>query len=118
MLIAAYAAFIYLISSVASGIVALIQGGGVDPMRGVSFGLRRFAADGTSRPVLALLGRVDLFVIWQAIICAIGIRIIGGVSTARAAGAAGLAWLLGAIPGVLTGLIPQPTTTTTAPPSA
>lgn len=55
----------------------------------------RFADEG-AMPALtaALLGRFDLFTLWATALLAVGIHVIGGVSKARAAAAAGLVWLV------------------------
>ena len=48
--------------------------------------------------LLALFGRVDVFTIWITILLAIGLSATGGISRSRAAMAAALVWLAGALP--------------------
>ncbi|MGH7553630.1 MAG: Yip1 family protein [Longimicrobiales bacterium] len=115
-LIAAYAAFIYLLSTAATGLVTMIQGGAIDPVRDLSFGVLRFTgADGMSPPVATLLKEIDLFAIWQAILWGVGLRIIGNASRSQAVAAASVAWILVALPGILMSTL-APTPPITAPP--
>jgi hypothetical protein len=51
--------------------------------------------------LLALLGRVDVFTIWVTVLLAIGLSVTGRISRSKAAIAAGIVWLVGALPGVL-----------------
>jgi hypothetical protein len=51
--------------------------------------------------VLALLGRVDLFTIWVTVLLAIGLAVTGKIPRSKAAVAAVIVWLVGALPGVL-----------------
>jgi hypothetical protein len=68
---------------------------------GVKLGVSRFLdPDRTSQLVMALAGRVDLFTLWVTAIIATGIAVTGPVSRGRAWAAAGLVWLVGAVPGV------------------
>jgi hypothetical protein len=61
--------------------------------------------DTTSRLLVALGGRVDLFIIWGAVLLAIGLSVTGKISRGRAAIAAVIVWLLGALPGVIGWLV-------------
>jgi hypothetical protein len=115
-LIAAFAAFIYLLSQAAGGLVTLAKGGAVDPVRDLSFGVLRFTgADGLSPPLATLLKRVDVFLIWQTILWGVGLRVVAGASRAQAITAATVAWLLVGLPGILMSTL-APTPTITAPP--
>jgi hypothetical protein len=116
-LIATYAAFIYLLSTAATGLVTMIQGGAIDPVRDISFGVLRFTgADGMSPPVATLLKEVDLFAIWQAILWGVGLRVIANASRSQAIAAACLMWILVPLPGILMSTL-APTPTTAPPPS-
>jgi hypothetical protein len=106
-LIATYAAFVLLLSQLIVGALVLIHGeAGLDPVRHLSLGVLRFTGqDGIPPELLALLRRVDLVNIWQAVLWATGIRVIYGVGWARAAFVAGATWLLFAVPGVVMGAL-------------
>ncbi|HEY2897604.1 MAG TPA: YIP1 family protein [Gemmatimonadaceae bacterium] len=57
--------------------------------------------DTTSPALLALLTRIDVFTIWQTILIAIGLQVTGKLSKTNSYIAAGLVWLIGALPTVL-----------------
>jgi hypothetical protein len=57
--------------------------------------------DRTSPVLMALLTRVDLFVLWQTVLLAIGLQVTGRVSKSNSYIAAALVWLIGALPTVL-----------------
>jgi hypothetical protein len=57
--------------------------------------------DKTSPVLMALLTRVDLFVLWQTALLAIGLQVTGKVSKSNSYIAAALVWLIGALPAVL-----------------
>lgn len=102
LLIAAYAGFIYLLAQIAGGVLAMIYGEGLSPMRDLSFGVSRFVdPESVPRALPPLLRRIDLFVIWQAVVWAIGVRVILHASMAQAAITAVGAWLLFALPSVI-----------------
>ena len=89
---------------VVEGVVNRIQGFVVDPSSltsrySLSLGVGRFLdPDATSPILLGLVGRIDLFTIWITVLIGIGIAVTGKVSRARAAIAAAVVWLLGALP--------------------
>jgi hypothetical protein len=67
----------------------------------LKLGVGRFLdPESTSQLVLALAGRVDLFTLWVTAIIATGIAVTGQVSRGKAWAAAGLVWLVGAVPGL------------------
>jgi hypothetical protein len=105
MIVATYAGFIGLIGGVASQVAILIHGeAGIDIMRHSSFGVMRFLDSKTLPHALpGLLMRLDIFKIWQAVVWAIGFRVVTGVSKQKAAIVAGATWLLFAVPGILGG---------------
>jgi hypothetical protein len=53
---------------------------------------------------LALLGRIDVFTIWVTILLAIGLSVTGKIPRSRAAIAAAVVWLVGALPSLLQAL--------------
>ena len=69
----------------------------------ISLSPARFLDPDVASPLLiAVLGRLDVFTIWVTVLLAIGLSVTGKIPRRRAAIAAGLVWLLGALPGVLT----------------
>jgi hypothetical protein len=86
------------------GLVVAVQGLLLDPSSftgrwRVSLGVGRFLdPDATSPALLALVGRLDVFTIWVTVLLAIGLAVTGRIPRVRAAMAAALVWLLGALP--------------------
>jgi hypothetical protein len=102
MLIATYAAFVYLLSQVAGGVAVLLHGDGLDLIRHISFGPLRFVGDPEMDPVIsAVLRRFELFTLWQTVLWGVGIAVIYRVSRMHAAAVAGLTWLLLALPAIV-----------------
>jgi hypothetical protein len=95
---------------VVEGIVNRAQGLFVDPSSltsrySLSLGVGRFLDPDTTSPILlALVGRIDLFTIWVTVLIAIGLAVTGKISRAKAAIAAAVIWLLGALPAFATAL--------------
>jgi hypothetical protein len=89
---------------VLEGLVVAVQGlllapGSFNGRWKVSLGIGRFLdPDATSPALLALVGRLDLFTIWVTVLLAIGLAVTGNVSRGRAAIAAAIVWVLGALP--------------------
>ena len=101
-LIATYACFVYLLMMIAGSVAGLIVGEGMDPQRDLSFGLMRFLdPDTLPKAVPPLLRRTEIFLIWQAVLWGIGMRVVMKATKAQAAIAAGATWLLFAVPGVI-----------------
>lgn len=102
MVIATYAGFIAVLAQIAGGVLAMVYGEGLDPMRDLSFGVMRFLDAKALPDVLpSLLRRIDIFMIWQAVLWAIGLRVILGATKVQAAITAAGAWLLFAVPGMI-----------------
>ena len=77
----------------------------LDSMNAVAFNLARFMDPDKASPVMiALASRVDLFTIWVTVLLAIGLHVVGKIPKQQAAIAAGITWLVGALPAVLGGL--------------
>ena len=97
------AAFAFL-PRVVEAVVVAVQGLVLDPSTidgrwRVSLGVGRFFdPDTTSPALLAFLGRIDVFTIWVTVLLAIGLAVTGKIPRARAAVAAAIVWLLGAVP--------------------
>lgn len=89
---------------VVEALVVAVQGLVLDPSTfdgrwRVSLGVGRFFdPDTTSPALLAFLGRIDVFTIWVTVLLAIGLSVTGRIPRARAAVAAAIVWLLGAVP--------------------
>ncbi len=118
MIVATYAGFIGLLAQIATSVAIMMHGEvGLDPIKHASFGALRFV-DVKELPtaLAALLARVDVFKIWQAVILMIGFQVVTGVTRAKAALVAFGTWLLFAVPGMLGGGMAErmgpPTTTT------
>lgn len=116
VLIATFAGFIGLLQQAVAGLLVSLREGPIDPVRDLSFGvLRLTGGDDVPRALVPLLGRLDVFTIWQAVVWAVGVRVIGNATRAHATIAAGAAWLLFAVPRMLLSALPQPTPPPRAP---
>jgi hypothetical protein len=51
--------------------------------------------------LVEFLGRMDVFTIWVTVLLAIGLAVTGRISRGKAAMAAVVIWLIGALPGVV-----------------
>lgn len=95
---------------IVQGIFVRVQGLFIDPSTltsqySLSFGAGRFFDPDTTSPLLlALIGRIDVFTIWVTVLVAIGLAVTGKISRGRAAIAAVVVWLLGALPAVAAAL--------------
>jgi hypothetical protein len=89
---------------VVEGIVNRVQGLLIDPSTldsrySLSLGPGRFMDPDTASPLLlGLVGRLDVFTIWITVLIAIGLAVTGNISRGRAAIAAAIVWLIGALP--------------------
>ena len=103
VMVAAYA----FVPRILEGVLAGVQGLLLDPasLNGrfrLSLGVGRFLDPDTASPVLlALVGRVDVFTIWVTVLLAIGLSVTGRIPRSRAAVAAAIVWVCGAIPQLL-----------------
>jgi hypothetical protein len=103
IMVAAYSFVPRIVEGVLSGVQGLL----LDPatLNGrfrLSLGFGRFMDPDTASPVLlALLGRVDVFTIWVTVLLAIGLSVTGKIPRSRAAAAAAIVWILGALPALL-----------------
>ncbi len=74
----------------------------LNSMNAVGFNLARFMdPDSASKVLIALASRVDLFTIWVTVLLAIGLHVVGKIPKQQAYIAAGITWLVGALPAVL-----------------
>jgi hypothetical protein len=101
--IVAYAYLVRVLGSIVMAIVALIMDpSSITGLGSVSLGLLRFLNPDTASPMmLALGGRLDVFLLWFTILVAVGIYATGKVTKGRAVVFGILLWLVGSIPAVL-----------------
>lgn len=103
MMVSAYAFLPRLVEQ----ILGIVQGFFVDPASlnsrySLSIGVARFLdPDTSSKALMAVTGALDVFVIWQMILVAIGISVTGRIPLSRAAMAAAIVWLVSIVPGLL-----------------
>jgi len=98
VMVAIYACIPRLLGFVAGAVIMLV----IDPASVTSkftptLSLGRFVDPATTSPALfELAGRVDVFVIWQTILIAIGLSVVGKMQRSQAYIAAAVIWLIGA----------------------
>lgn len=103
IMVASYAYIPRVLEAVLNGVQGLL----LDPssLNGryrLSLGVGRFLdPDVTSPPLLAIVGRIDLFTIWITVLLAIGLSVTGKIPRSRSALAAVLVWVVGMLPGLL-----------------
>jgi len=89
---------------VVEGVVNRVEGLLIDPSNlnsrySLTLGLGRFFDPDTTSPfLLGLIGRIDVFTIWVTVLIAIGLAVTGKISRGKAAIAAAIVWLVGALP--------------------
>lgn len=103
IMVASYAYVPRILESVLAGVQGLVMDpASLDGRYRLSIGLGRFLDPNTTSPlVLALLGRVDVFTIWVTVLLAIGLAVTGKIPRSKAAMAAVVVWIIGALPAVL-----------------
>lgn len=105
-MIAAYAFFPRILDS----LLRVVQAFVLDPssLNGqyrVSLSAARFLDPDTASPLMVgLLGRIDLFTIWVTVLLAIGLSVVARIPRQRAAIAAIIVWVVGALPVLLAAL--------------
>lgn len=101
--IATLAMFPKLLDSISGTVQALLlDERSLNSRFAVSLGVGRFLdPDTTSMTLLAVLGRIDVFTLWITVLVAVGLKVMGKASTAQAAAAAAIVWILGGLPTVL-----------------
>lgn len=84
----------------------LLDPAALDSRYSITWGLGRFLdPDAVAPAVLVLAGRIDLFVFWVTALVAIGLHVLGRVPRSQAFAAAGIVWLVGAVPQVAGALV-------------
>lgn len=91
---------VQLLTNAAQGLVMSPEK--LNSMNSVGFNLARFMdPDKASAVMIALASRVDLFTIWVTVLLAIGLHVVGKIPKQQAYIAAGITWLVGALPALL-----------------
>ncbi|MGH7476750.1 MAG: YIP1 family protein [Longimicrobiales bacterium] len=101
MLIAAFAGFVMLPQQLLQALLVWITQplSAADAARARSFGLLRFLEPtALPQPVVALLGQVDLFALWEAALWTVGLVVIGRLARGRAVAVAAGVWVVSALP--------------------
>jgi hypothetical protein len=100
VMVATYAWVPRLLGLVAAGVMALVlPEDQVKSFISLTFSPARFVnEETTSVGMLGLLARADLFIIWQVVIQAIGMSVLGKISTAKGAIIAIVVWILAMLP--------------------
>jgi hypothetical protein len=103
IMVAAYAYVPRILENILNGVQGLLMDpASLDGRYRLSLGVGRFLDPNTTSPMLlALLGRVDVFTIWVTVLLAIGLAVTGKIPRSKAAIAAVLVWIIGALPAVL-----------------
>jgi hypothetical protein len=100
LMVAAYA----YVPRVLDGIVGAVQAFALDTSKMTSryqltlSAARLFDPESTSPLLLAVASRFDVFVIWATVLLAIGLSVSGKIPRSKAAIAAVIVWILGAVP--------------------
>jgi Yip1-like protein len=103
--IATFAYFPKILESISGGVQALLMDeSNLTSRFSVSLGLGRFLDHEKLTPLLAFLGRVDLFTVWITALVAVGLKQMTGTTTGKAVAGAALVWLIGALPTLLQAL--------------
>jgi hypothetical protein len=111
IMVVAFSAFPALLQWVVFGIEgALMDPAKLTSMHSISLSAARLVDSASVSPVvMALLTRVDLFVIWSTILVAIGLSVTGRITRGRAAAAAVVFWAVSSlltVLGALSGRVP------------
>jgi hypothetical protein len=110
MVVATYSSAIVAVQQVVVAVLLIVQdnrGLPIDPVRDMSTGLLRFLpAEDLSPLVSALIGRLDVFAIWQMVLWIVGVRAIARFTRAEAMVAGIGAWLVLAAPALLRAFAP------------
>jgi len=103
IMVAAYAYVPRILENILNGVQGLLMDpASLDGRYRLSLGVGRFLDPNTASPMmLALLGRVDVFTIWVTVLLAIGLSVTGRIPRSKAALAAVIVWVIGALPAVL-----------------
>ena len=103
-----WSAYPGILQTIGIGIAAMLatrSGQALDPIRTMSFGVLRFMPNEDMSPaMLAVLGRIDLFAIWQLVLLALALEHGAGASKGKAWMIALITWLAYTLPALLAAL--------------
>ncbi|HMV31672.1 MAG: YIP1 family protein [Gemmatimonadales bacterium] len=98
IMVAAYGYVPRFVGFIAASIMAvLLPEGQVTSLFSLSLSPARFMDPGTSAGVLGAAARLDVFLLWQTVVCGIGMSVMGQVSRGRGMAIAFIVWALGFI---------------------
>ena len=104
-MIATYSLFVAIPQQILGALMVYMRSrSGTVRLSDVSFGVLRFM-EKPNPIVRAALGRVDLFPIWSAIICAVGLIVVVKMPRGRAILTAALTWLFIALPSLASAVL-------------
>ena len=103
VMVSVYSYFPRALGLLVGGIIAfLLPEDRKDSIMRASLGLGAIMDPDTTSPILrAFAARIELFQIWQVVLLALGLSIVGRVSRTQGFIAAVLVWLIGGLPGLL-----------------
>lgn len=99
MMVSTFSFFPKILAVVASALMAmLIDPANITSQYSVTVG-PGFFINAAQQPILAaVVGRLDIFTIWVTVLLAIGLHVVGKITIGKAAIAAIIVWILGALP--------------------
>lgn len=101
MMVSTFASFPRILAWVAAALIVLFTDpASITSQWSVTASLARFVNAAEQPVVAALLGRLDIFTIWVTVLLAIGLSVTGNISRKKAAFAAIIVWIIGALPSV------------------
>ena len=101
MTVAVFALFPFIIEGLVNAIqAAFMPEESITSRYSLSLGPARFLA-GPASKMHALVGHIDVFTIWTAVLIAIGVRVTGNATRNQAIGVAVVMWILGALPALM-----------------
>lgn len=104
-LISTFAYFVMIPQQILGGLLVFMKTrSGELHMRDASFGVLRFI-EKPDQIVRALLGRLDIFPIWTAILCSVGLAVVVRMPRNKAILTAAITWALVALPGLVSALL-------------
>lgn len=99
--VAVFALFPLIIEGIVNAVqAAFLPEESITSRYSLSLGPARFLPGPTSK-MHALVGHIDLFTIWTAVLIAIGVRVTGNATRNQAIGVAVVMWIIGALPALL-----------------
>lgn len=105
LMVSSYAFFPKILALVAAAVLALL----LDPSSitspySLTLGLGRFVDNAANPALAAIVGRLDVFTIWVTVLLGVGLYVTGKVPRGKAAIAAVIVWVVGALPALYNGM--------------